>query len=288
MASIGQMNTLTIIENRSSGAYLDGGDLGKIFLPRKDAPESTKPGETLNVFVYLDSEDRLAATTRRPLATVGEFAFMNVVSTTPVGAFLDWGLPKDLFVPHREQRERMRVGRSYLVFVYMDVVSNRMAASTRLNRHMSKDRPSYHMGQEVSLIVAHRTRIGTMAIIEQAHWGVLFHNESVVPLSQGQSIRGFVKRVREDGKVDLALQQPGYGKVTDLTRVILNYLKEQGGFIPVTDRTSPRTISDLFGVSKKTYKKAVGALYRKRMIDFEENGTRLIGLLSGDEPEGSL
>jgi len=277
MADIGKINTLQIARTSEFGLFLDGEDLGDVLLPKRYVSDGLKPGDTVDVFIMLDSEDRLTATTLKPYAMVDEFACLRVVSVTAIGAFLDWGMPKDLLVPFREQKAKMREGESYLVRIYLDRASGRLAASTKIDRFLDKTEPSYEPGEMVDLMVCAKTDLGYKTIINGAHWGLVFHNEVFSPLMRGQRMNGFIKQVREDGKIDICLHKPGYEKVTDLTDVILDYIKGQGGFMPVTDKNSPEEIYALFGVSKKTYKKAIGALYKKRLVTFENNGTKLVG-----------
>lgn len=276
MAQIGKMNSLPVLRASDFGLYLDGGELGEILLPKRYVSKEMKPGDVVDVFVMLDSEDRLAATTLVPHAMVDEFAYLRVASVTPVGAFLDWGLPKDLLVPFREQKIKMSEGQWYLVRVYLDRASNRIAATSKLDKFLDKTEPLYAEGDKVDLIIGARTDLGYKAIVNGAHWGVIFHNEVFRPLQRGQHIEGFIKQVRSDGKIDLCLQKPGYEKVTELTDVILNQVRKQGGFMALSGKSSPEAIYTLFGVSKKTYKQAIGALYKKRRITIEENGIRLV------------
>jgi uncharacterized protein len=223
-----------------------------------------------------DSEDRLAATTLKPIAQVGEFACLRVASVTKIGAFLNWGLPKDLFVPFREQKVEMFERQTCVVRIYLDETSGRIAASTKLDKFLDRTPPTYKTGEKVSLLICDRTDLGFKAIVNGKHWGILFYNDVFQTLERGQKIDGFIKQVRPDGKIDLCLQKPGFGKVKDLTDVILEYIKAQGGFMPVTDKTPAEEIYRLFGVSKKSYKMAIGALYKKRLITFENNGTKLV------------
>ena len=276
MVDIGRMNRLAIARESDFGLLLDGGELGEILLPKRFVPKAWKTEDKLDVFVMLDSEDRLMATPEKPKAMVGEFALLRVKEVTRVGAFLDWGMPKDLLVPFREQRLEMREGQSYLVYIYLDRVSSRIAASSKLDKFLKNSLRSYKQDEKVDLMVWQRTDLGYKAIINGERWGMVFHNEIFQPLERGQCLDGYIKQVRPDGYIDLCLQQPGYGKVTGLTDVILDYLKAQGGFMPVTDKNPPEEIHALFGVSKKTYKKAIGALYKQRMITFENEGTKLL------------
>lgn len=276
MVEIGRMNRLEIARESDFGLLLDGGDLGEILLPKRYVEVGMKPGDSLDVFVMLDSEDRLTATTQRPVAMVGEFALLRVKEITPIGAFLDWGMPKDLFVPFREQRVKMRAGESYLVHIYFDRASGRIAATSKLDKCLEESRREYRMGEQVDLMIWQQSDLGYKAIIGNERWGMIFHNEVFQPLVRGQRLKGYIKQVRPDGRIDLCLQKPGYEKVTNLTDDILRKLKEQGGFLPITDKTPPGEIYSLFGVSKKTYKKSIGALYKKRIVAVEEGGVRLL------------
>lgn len=275
MTDIGRLNRLTVVKELDQGMYLDGDELGEILLPRRYVPQDCTPGTSIEVFIYRDSEDRIIATTEKPFAMVGEFAALKVVSVNPSGAFLDWGLDKDLLVPFREQKHKMAEGRTYVVYVYLDDKTDRIAASSRLDRFLGRKHVRFQQDQEVELLVCEQTDIGYKAIINNSHWGMLYKNEVFEQLEPGRHVKGFIKKLRDDGKIDLSLQKPGYEKVDDLTSRIIHILKERRGFIPVTDKSSPEIIYDLFGVSKKTYKKAVGALYKKRIISLEEDGIRL-------------
>ena len=275
MAEIGVYNNLRVIKEVDFGVYLDGGEHEEILLPRRYVPENCKVDDSIRVFIYLDSEDRFIATTETPYAMVGDFALLKVVAVESVGAFLDWGLLKDLLVPFGEQSPTMEKDKSYIVRIYVDKQSNRIAATTRLDRYLDNTPGNFHAAQEVELLICNQTDIGYKAIINGTHWGVLYSNEVFQPLKSGQKIKGYIKKVREDNKIDLSLHKPGYERVDDITDTILNVLKEQGGFISVTDKSSPETIHKLFGVSKKTYKKAIGSIYRKRLITIESDGIRL-------------
>ncbi len=276
MADLGKMNTLPVLRDTEFGLFLDGGELGDILLPKRYVAAGLKPGDSVEVFLMLDSEDRLTATTQKPFAMVDEFACLRVISVTGVGAFLDWGLPKDLLVPFREQKIKMREGQYQVVRIYLDRVSGRLAATAKLDKFLDKTEPKFEPSEKVDLLVCASTELGYKVIVNDAHWGLVFHNEVFQPLERGQRIDGFIKQVRDDGKLDLCLQKPGYEKVTDLTDLILNYLKEQGGYMPVTGKSPPEEIHALFGVSKKTYKQAIGSLYKKRLIEFVNDGTQLV------------
>lgn len=276
MVEVGKINTLQVLRSSDFGLFLDGGKLGDVLLPRRYVSDDWKSGDNVEVFIMLDSEDRLTATTQKPYAMVDEFANLRVVSVTGIGAFLDWGMPKDLLVPFREQKLKMREGQSYMVRIYFDRASGRLAASSKLDRFLDKVDATYETGEKVDLLICAKTDLGYKAIINGTHWGVIFHNEAFQPMERGLRIEGFIKQLRPDGKIDLCLQKPGYEKVTDLTDVILRYLEKQGGFMPITGKSSPEEIYERFGVSKKTYKQAIGALYKKRLIEFTDKGTKLV------------
>ena len=276
MAEIGKINQLKVLRSTDCGLMLDGENLGEILMPNRYVSNEWKSGDMIEVFLMVDSEDRLTATTLRPVAMVGEFAALRVASVTRIGAFLDWGLPKDLFVPFREQKVEMFERQYYVVRIYLDESSGRIAASSKLDKFLDRTPPTYKTGEKVQLLICDKTDLGFKAIVNGRHWGILFYNDVFQPLERGQKIDGFIKQVRPDGKIDLCLHKPGFEKVTDLTAVILNHIKAQGGFMPITDKSPPEEIYRLFGVSKKTYKQAIGALYKKRLITFENNGTKLV------------
>jgi uncharacterized protein len=279
MADIGRINKLKIVKELDFGIYLDGGEHGEILMPRRYVPESAKTDDFLEVFIYKDSEDRLLATTETPAAMVGEFAFLEVVSVTTVGAFLGWGLPKDLMVPYREQRQRMETGKKYIVRVYLDEDTERIVASSKIDHFLDNLPPEYKEGQEVDLLISSKTDIGFKAIINNSHTGMLYRNEVFKPLKQGQKMKGYIKKIREDDKIDLSLEKPGHEKLDELAEKILHVLKENEGFLELTDSSEPEKIYRHFGTSKKNYKKAIGALYKKRLITMEEFGIRLTQLL---------
>lgn len=276
MAELGVLNTLTVLRTGSYGVILDGGPLGDVLLPRREAPESCAVGDTLVIFVYVDSDDTLVATTQRPLAMVGEFAHLKVLSMTDYGAFVDWGLKKNLLVPFSEQNGTMIVGRSYVVRVYLDKRSGRAVASARLDRFLDRAPLDYVPHQQVDLLVCEHTDIGYKAIINQRHWGVLHDADVFQPLRYGQRLTGYIKKLREDGKIDLVLQPPGYAKVEGIAGELLEKIRAAGGFIAVTDKSPPEKIYALFGVSKKVFKQAVSALYRERLITIEADGLHLV------------
>ncbi len=272
---LGKYNQLEVVKEVDFGVYLDGGDDGEILLPTRYVPEDCKPGDMLNVFIYLDNEERLIATTLEPLVQVGEFAWLEVAWVNEFGAFLDWGLMKDLFVPFREQKMKMQKGHKYIVHAHVDEDSYRIMASAKVERYLSKEQPGYQPGEEVDILVWQKTDLGFKAIVENQFSGLLYQNEIYQPVETGMRLKAYVKQVREDGKIDLALQKPGAKKVDDFSEVLLQYIKEHDGFTSLNDKSAAEEIYDTFGVSKKTFKKAVGDLYKKRLILLEEGGIRL-------------
>lgn len=279
MLELGNFNKLKIVKHSEFGLFLDGENEGEILLPRRYLPEdfrqTQKIGDELEVFVYLDSEDRLVATTETPLARVGEFAQLKVVSLSSVGAFLDWGLAKDLFMPFSERTQALRIGQFCLVFIYIDK-SGRICASMKLNKFVKKETAEFSDGQSVDLIIANRTELGFNAIINGQNWGVLYENEVFSELRPGQKIPGFIKKIRPDGKIDLTLHKTGNAGSDDIAEKILNKLTEAKGYLEINDKTSAELIYELFGVSKKKYKMALGGLYKKRQITVDDDGIRLV------------
>ena len=275
MLAIGKINSLKVVKKQGADVYLDNGTSGKVLLADKKLPENCQVGDTLDVFVYVDSEGHLAATTKTPLAQVDDIAWLKVVSLNYVGAFLDWGLPKDLLVPFSEQHHEMEVGKSYLVKVFLDD-KNRIAATTKIDRFITDESVDFEPGQKVSLIIADKTELGFKAIVNNTHWGLLYQNELFQPLKRGQKLGGYIKQIRDDGKIDLILNQPGYGKVISLTDNILNKLKQNNGTLMLSDKSPPEAIYAAFGVSKKVFKQAIGALYKKQLITIDKNGIKLV------------
>jgi predicted RNA-binding protein (virulence factor B family) len=277
MAIIGKRNILSIVRASTPGLYLDGGAMGEILLPGRYIPADLKPKDKMDVFVYRDSEDRLVATTESPLALVGEFAFLRVISVNlNIGAFLDWGLAKDLLLPFREQESPVRAGDRVVVYVCVDVKTDRILATMRLNRHLNREPAAYRNGQAVNLLVLDRTPLGYNAIVENAHRGLLYHDNLAAPLATGQKIKGFVRSVRPGGKVDLSLDASGYKRVAPLTDQIVEALKRNSGRLSFDDSSSPEAIRHEFGVSKKAFKQALGKLYKERRIRFQSPGIELL------------
>ena len=255
--------------------YLDGEQLGEILLPRQYLAKDWKIGDWVEVFIYLDSEDRLVATTQTPHVMVGECAHLKVAAVNQVGAFLDWGLIKDLFVPFAEQSQPMQEGRSYTVYAYVDN-NDRIAASTRLDKFLSNQTSQYSEGDAVDLLIWQQTDLGYMAVIDNKHLGLIFHHDIFQPIQPGLRIKGFVKNVREDLKIDLSLQPKQQATRDELSQKILDHLKSEGGTSMVTDKSPPEAIYKLFNVSKSSYKKALGALYKQRLIAIEKGRVSLI------------
>lgn len=272
---IGKVNKLKVLRVVTIGVYLDGDTIGDVLMPKRYVPYGTKEGDEVEVFIYLDSEDRLIATTETPLAMVGDFAFLKVVSVSNYGAFLDWGLMKDLLVPFREQKEKMEKDRSYMVYVYFDDETGRIAASAKIDRFLDNVSPQYQPGDEVDLMIASRTELGYKAIINGLHSGILYYNQVFKPLVMGLKLKGYVAKVREDEKIDLMLERLGYEKMDDLSEQVLAVLRDNGGAMQVSDKSSPRDIETWFKMSKKNFKKALGALYKKRLIIIENEGVKL-------------
>ena len=276
MAILGKRNLLSVIRESSPGLYLDGGELGEILLPGRYIPANLAQGQKLDVFVYRDSEDRLVATTETPNAMVGEFAYLKVINIHPqVGAFLDWGLAKDLLVPFREQEFPLRAGDWAIVYVCVDLKTNRILASTRLNRHLNREPPAYRDGQPVNLLITGKTLLGYNAIVENAHRGLLYKNNLATVLKTGQKVKGFIRTVRSGGKIDLSLDASGYKRVEPLTNQIVEALQAAGGRLDFDDNSSPAVIRQIFGVSKKAFKQALGKLYKTRRIAFLKPGIEL-------------
>lgn len=276
MVEIGKYNKLKIVKDLDFGVYLDGGDDLEILLPARYVPRNVKPGDEVEVFIYHDNEGRIIATTAKPLAIVGEFQWMECKSVNDMGAFLEWGLMKDLLVPFREQKMPMREGKWYLVYVHLDHVTKRIVASARVDKFLDNIPPVYEFNQEVDLLVADETEIGYKVIINNLHWGLVYHNEIYRRLERGEHLKGYIKEVREDEKIDVSLTRLGYEKVEGIAGIILDALKVQNGFLPVHDKSPAEEIYSLFGCSKKSFKQAIGALYKKKLISIEPAGIRLI------------
>ena len=273
---LGKFNQLEVVKQVDFGMYLDGGEEGEILLPTRYVPEDCKVGDWLNVFLYLDNEERLIATTLTPLVQVGEFACLEVSWVNQFGAFLNWGLMKDLFVPFSEQKMKMQVGNKYVIHAYIDDESFRIVASAKVDRYLSKEKAPYQPGEEVTILIWQKTDLGFKAIIENMYSGLLYDSEIFQTLHTGDTLKAYIKQVREDGKIDLILQKPGFEKVDDFSKTLYRYIADHGGRIGLNDKSPAEEIYDVFGVSKKTFKKAVGDLYKKRLILLHEDGIELV------------
>lgn len=275
MVQIGKTCKLEVVKQVSFGVYLNAHELGQVLLPNKVTPKDCQVGDLLDVFLYLDSEDIVIATTRRPLAQVGEFAYLKAVATGPYGAFLDWGLDKDLLLPFGEQHKPIEEGRSYLVYVHANRADERIVASSKIDKFLDKTEPDYTAGQQVDLYIGGTTDLGYKAIINHAHWGVIYENEVFQKLRFGQRVKGYIKQVRRDGKIDLALQQGNKQELDKHAHIILIKLKQAGGFLALTDKTDAEIIYDQLGMSKKAFKKAIGGLFKNGQLSIDNDGLRL-------------
>ncbi len=276
MALIGRVNKLKVVKLVEFGLYLDGGDLGEILMPKRYAPSGARINDLLEIFIHLDSQDRLVATNDTPKVEVGEVAFLKVRDVNQTGAFLDWGMPKDLLVPFAEQRIPMEEGRSYCVYVYIDL-SGRLAASSKLSLFLEEENDNkFTEKQEVKLLVASRSDMGYTAVVDGTHLGLVHNSEILQPLRTGQQMAGYIKSIREDGKINLTLQKPGNAGRVELEDKILSFLKTNQGYSELCDRSSPEDIFKQYRVSKASYKKALSKLYKKRKILIEKAGIKLL------------
>nr|WP_216628331.1 S1-like domain-containing RNA-binding protein [Pseudoalteromonas caenipelagi] len=272
---LGHIETLMISDVCAEGAYLDGKDLGEVFLPANELEEHLEAGDSVQVFIYQDSQGHPTATTKTPIAQVGEFALLRVKELSTVGAFMDIGIDKDVLAPFNEQKPKMREGYSYLVKLYLDNASKRICASSNLNKFVNKTEPSYEKFQEVDLIVAAKTDIGYKVIINEQHFGVVFFNTVFKRMFVGQKLKGYIKVVRDDGKIDVVLDKPGMGKVVSLGDQIIQALKENGGYLPLGDKSDPEQIKKAFSTSKANFKKAIGGLFKQGKISIEAKSISL-------------
>ena len=276
MIRLGDYNTLKVVKEVDFGLYLDGGEEGEILLPTRYVPKGCRPGDDIEVFLYLDQDERLIATTLRPLAKVGDFACLEVAWVNEYGAFLHWGLMKDLFCPFREQKMRMIKGNSYIVYVTIDKDSYRMIATAKVERYLSHERPNYKHGDEVDLLVWQKTDLGFKVIVDNLFQGLVYESQIFKPITTGNRMKGYVDHIRQDGKIDITLQPTGRQNITDFSEQLLQYLKDNGGHCDLGDKSPAELIVDRFKVSKKTYKKAVGDLYRQRLISINDDGITLL------------
>lgn len=276
MADIGKINRLRVSKIVDFGVYLDADELGEVLLPKRYAPQPCKLDDWIEVFIYRDSEDLLIATTQKPLVMVEQCAYLKVVDVNQVGAFMDWGLPKDLFVPFSEQQQPMKPGRSYVVFVYLSDVDGRISASSKLHKFLNEESHYFDINEEVNVLISGQTDLGYKAVINDTHLGLIYKNEVPRPLHTGQKLNAYIKTIREDNKIDLSLNPPSQLTRDALSRQILDHLHSQGGSSALTDKSSPDDIFEQFGVSKSSYKKALGKLYKDRLILIEKNEIKLV------------
>jgi len=275
MVNIGQFNFLTIARKTARGTFLVAGNLGELFLPKGQTPEFCEAGDKIEVFVYRNSDDEAVATTKKPRASVGEIACLEVVLCNSVGAFMDWGLPKDLFAPFGQQSIPMKVGERHIVAIYQDN-TGRIAASSKLNRFVKAETSGLKVGQKVKALIGDKTDLGYKLIINNRFWGVLHLSDVFQPLKYGQAVTAYIKKVRPDGKVDMTLNEMGENSGnSSLQSKILELLKRNDGFYPINDKSSPDKIYQLFSVSKKVFKSTIGKLYKNKQIVIDKDGIRL-------------
>lgn len=273
MAQLGRINTLKINRKSDFGLYLIDEEGNEILLPNRYVAPDMHIGDEIDVFVYKDSEDRITATTETPKAQVGEFALLRVVATNSAGAFLDWGLPKDLLVPFREQKMRMQTGRSYIVYVYVDYNSDRIVASAKIDKFLDNRPADYHQGDPVEILIAQRTDMGYKVIIDNLHSGIIYHNEIFKEINIGDRMEAYIKSVREDGKIDVTLADRADRRTMELADKILMHLMSHDRRMALTDKSSPEAIKAAFECSKKDFKKAIGHLYKKKLITLSPTET---------------
>lgn len=275
MINIGKTNQLKVVKLQGPNVYLGQPGSPVALLADKKPPKTYQIGDSVAAFIYIDGEGHLAATLQRPLAEVGDIAWLKVAAVNYYGAFLDWGVPKDLLVPFSEQICEMKPGRSYLVKLYEDS-KRRIVATTKIDRFLSDAGPEFKTGQQVNLLIADHTELGAKAVVDNTHWGMLYQNEIFRPLRKGQKLTGYIKKVRDDHKLDLTLHEPGYGKIEPLADRILVELDKHDGLLRLGDKSPPEAIYQMFGASKKAFKQAIGALYKKQLIIIEDELIRRI------------
>jgi predicted RNA-binding protein (virulence factor B family) len=275
MVKVGEYNLMKVIRKADFGVYLDDGAEG-ILLPKRFVPPDAEIGSGISVFVYHDSEGRIIATTLKPKGVLGDIVKLKVVDVTPQGAFLDYGLMKDLFVPKSQQLTGMRPNGEYLVKLYLDEQTGRIAATEKLEQFLSNETLHVKELEVVDLIVYRRTDIGYVVIINNVHTGVLHHNEIYRHITEGDKFQGFIKKIYPDNKIDVSAGKPGYNRVEDETQKIIRLLQENNGYLPYNDKSDPEDIYSFFGMSKKTFKMTTGNLYKQRKISFEKTGIKLL------------
>ncbi len=276
MLQLGEYNTLTILRETDPGLFLGDSEENEVLLPNRYKPESYQIGDSIDVFIYLDNEERPVATTDEPFITLNTFAFLECSAVTKYGAFMDWGLVKQLFVPFKEQARPMKQGNWYIVYLYLDDKTNRLVGSSKSNRFLSNDTLSVEKFDEVDILVTHITDKGANAIINGKHKGLIYLEDIFEDIRTGDKIKAFVKKIRHDNKVDLVLQSPGYRSIEPNAQYVLEELKAAGGFLALHDKSDPEAIKNELGLSKKSFKKAIGSLYKNKAIRIKEDGIELI------------
>ena len=276
MIEIGRMNSLRAFRQAKQGWYLRNPEGQEVLLPNKYVPEGFKEDDELEVFIFNDSEDRITATTATPKIQLNDFAYLQVKEVNKFGAFLDWGLEKDLLVPFSEQQKKMLKDEQYLVYMYLDARTERLVASSKLDQFLEKENIELEVGQEVDLIIGEFSELGAKVIINKQYSGLIFQNEIFQKLRSGDRVKGFIKQLREDKKIDVSLQQQGYAGVAPNAEKILEKLNAEGGFLALNDKSDPKLIQDQLEMSKKTFKKAIGGLYKQKLIKIEKDGIYLL------------
>ncbi|MDE6002714.1 MAG: GntR family transcriptional regulator [Prevotella sp.] len=276
MIKLGDYNILKIIKSVDFGLYLDGGDAGEILLPTRYVPQNAKVGDELEVFIYLDQDEKLIATTLQPLAKVGDITYLEVAWVNEYGAFLNWGLMKDLFCPFREQKMRMQKGQHYIVYIKEDEETHRLLATAKIDKYLSAERPPYKHGDAVDILIWQKTDLGFKAVVDNQYQGQLYEDQIFQSLHTGDRLTAYVDHIRQDNKIDITLQPTGRRQTEEFSEVLLRYLQENGGHCDLGDKSPSELIADRFKVSKKVYKKAVGDLYRRRLITISNNGIDLV------------
>jgi len=272
MLKIGEQNQLRILRSTSVGFYLGDEEGNDILLPNKYCSEDFDIDDVIDVFVYKDHEQRWVATTLTPMVRIHEFAYLNVKSSSPIGAFLDWGLEKDLFVPFKEQNQKMVTGQSYVIYLYEDKQTERLVATTKLNRYFKNDSIEIAPGSEVDLLVFETTPLGFNVVVNQLYKGLIYHTEIFKPIAVGDQLKGYVKLIREDGGIDISLQPKGVKRLEEGAERIMNYIERNKGFLELTDKSDPALIMKKLQMSKKNFKNSIGILYKQRLIRLEPNG----------------
>ncbi len=276
MVNVGRYNTLRVVKKVDFGFYLDGGEDGEILLPKRFVPDGLKEGDDLEVFIYHDSDNRLIATTQKPYGIVGDIVLLRVVAVNKQGAFLDWGLMKDLFLPLSQQESRIFVDGDYFVLIYIDEMTGRVTATEKIRKHLQNEDLTVKEMDAVDLLIYRKTEIGYEVIINNKHIGLVHYNEVFTDLGIGDKVKGFIKKIRDDKKIDVVLGERGYQRVEQETDKIIRLLQENDGYLPYHDKSDPEDIYEFFGMSKKIFKMATGALYKQRKIEFTQSGIKLL------------